>query len=227
MSGTDFEAIARNTGVLNTEWPRMLPRYYVQEVRDVIEHLPEFQGSDWAIAKAALTELYQSNDKRRWVTADKLREFVADSAKTQSFRSRKDLDVYTRQFLAMSGKLKRRNLITDNEINLRFYKGLPREVKLRIRQDLKSTTASSAPAMVDVLMLVRKLYSEDDIDAESDHEDYLDTDDEDDSEASTDEECDDKPAKKRKTLGKAVGKAIGKAVGKAIGKAVGKAVEKV
>ncbi|KAF9800345.1 hypothetical protein IEO21_10382 [Rhodonia placenta] len=194
----DFEAIARNAGVLNTEWPRTLPRYCVQEVRDVIEHLPVFQGSDWAIAKAALTELYQSNDKRRRVTADKLREFVADSAKTQSFRSRKDLDVYTRQFLAMSGELKRRNLITDNEINLRFYKGLPREVKLRIRQDLKSTTASSAPAMADVLTLVRKLYSEDDIDAESDREDYLDTDDEDDSEASTDEERDDEPAKKKR-----------------------------
>ncbi|KII83834.1 hypothetical protein PLICRDRAFT_119022, partial [Plicaturopsis crispa FD-325 SS-3] len=172
----EMEACGRAAGITTDELPSYVFRYCSQRIRDQIEYLPQLKPKpesrvgSWDRLKARLIELFRSQDKRRIASPEKLKAFTKDCAAKDPFRSRADVDRYELQFMAMADPLKASRLITDNEYNLRFYRGLPTRIRERIRSKLDSPSQSNPPKVEDTLKLVRALYAEDDIDAPTDEE---------------------------------------------------------
>ncbi|OBZ70422.1 hypothetical protein A0H81_10025 [Grifola frondosa] len=206
----DFESLAAHAGIQDTELPKKLVRYCSKAVREVIEHLPQFNAADWDDAKTALRELYESNDRRPKASWPKLLEFTTKTGKNTTFKSRSELDAYTRQFLKLSGDLVSRKVTTDNDINLRFYRGLPSMVRQRIYGKLSSTKTNAMPDIAELLRETRKLYEPDDIDYNTDEDEahLMDEESDEDSKAddSDDLDSDSEDERPQKHKAKAKGK---------------------
>ncbi|KAI0074107.1 hypothetical protein K474DRAFT_1710112 [Panus rudis PR-1116 ss-1] len=174
----EFEDAAEAAGLDKKKWPERVLRYCSAKVKDVLCHYPQFKGDDWDVAKAKLVELYKSNDDKPRATLEQLRALPVTKKTSQmdGFTSLRQVDSYIRKYVAIAGNLKDRDIITENEYNLQFYKGLPSAVRGRVRSSgqLKSTSSKKADPMDDVAKIVRQLYDQDDIDAiPDDEEGYL------------------------------------------------------
>ncbi|KAI0069939.1 hypothetical protein K474DRAFT_1713767 [Panus rudis PR-1116 ss-1] len=202
----EFEDAAEAAGLDKKKWPERVLRYCSAKVKDVLCHYPQFKGDDWDVAKAKLVELYKSNDDKPRAMLEQLRALTKKTSQMDGFTSLRQVDSYIRKYVAIAGNLKDRDIITENEYNLQFYKGLPSAVRGRVRSSgqLKSTSSKKADPMDDVAKIVRQLYDQDDIDAiPDDEEGYLAPSDSDDSDSDSDESDDsssedEKPKKKKK-----------------------------
>jgi len=172
-----LEIHAANAGLPDAEIPSYVLRYCSTKVRQVIEHCEELEKKDWVLCRTFLIDLYESADRVPRPSADKLRAWIKQTGKNSAFVCRGDVDKYHQEFLARSSRLAQKKLITQTELDLRFYKGLPKEIKEKIRTKIPDDkTCSNPPDIPFVLKLCRALFDEDDLDAESDLDDEFDID---------------------------------------------------
>jgi Aspartyl protease len=171
----DLEMHASNAGLPDADIPSYVSRYCSSKVKQVIEHCDELAGNDWTVCRTFLIDLYESSDRAPRASADRLRAWVKIAEKAPAFVRREDVDKYHREFLARSSQLVKKKLIVQTELDMRFYKGLPKEIKKKIRVKIPDDkTNSNPPNIATVLKHVRALFDDDDLDAETDLDEDLD-----------------------------------------------------
>jgi hypothetical protein len=128
----DLEIHAANAGIADADIPSHVLRYCSTKVKVVIEHCDELSNRDWTACRDFLIDLYELSDRAPRASADKLRTWIKTVEKGPTFVRREDIDKYHREFLARSALLVKKKLIVQTELDMRFYKGLPKEIKKRI-----------------------------------------------------------------------------------------------
>lgn len=189
----------------HTSLPQYVLRYCHYKVRHVIENSTLFAGHDWVAVRTYLIDLYASNDRAPHVSADRLRLWVKKHADAKSFLRIQDVDRYYREFTSQSTVLLAKSLILEAEINVLFYRGIPNALRPKIKRKLPATSTkiSSPPTVASVLVILRKEFDEDDLDANtSDVDFHLNSDS--DSSSSSNNSCSRTPSpppkKKKKTV---------------------------
>ncbi|KAJ3497738.1 hypothetical protein NMY22_g19668 [Coprinellus aureogranulatus] len=141
--------------------PYIIP-YCTDEVQRVLRYADEIEGTDatWKSASDFLVELYGAEDKTI-PKRSQFEQFVAQGRHRKDFTSRADLDRYHREFRALAGPLRQTKKLTDNEINLKFFEGLPKGIRSYYVQNATEahrTTDSAAP-ISEVIKIVSNLYN--------------------------------------------------------------------
>jgi hypothetical protein len=79
------------------------------------------------------------------------------------------VDRYYCDFTAQSGVLIARSLILESEANLLFYQGIPNNLRSKVKRKLPATNTkvSSPPTIAAVLLILRKEFDKDDLDADT------------------------------------------------------------
>lgn len=167
---TDFtdtlEALAFSSQIRLEDLPRYVPRYCHRRVRYVIEVAPLWSQNNWPATRAYLVKLYGSNDHKPHVSPDKFRKWVKHHSKDTTFSNVQDVDEYLREFTAQTSPLLSTQLITSKETDLLFFKGIPRALQSKIRDQMPGahgTRIQSPPPVDDILALLRSEFDEDDI----------------------------------------------------------------
>ncbi|OJT10003.1 hypothetical protein TRAPUB_13516 [Trametes pubescens] len=199
-----LEQLAQACSVNNKELPGWVLRYCASDVRYVLVNESVFKGDDWELAKKRLIYLYESQTSHYKPTVHKLRKFYKKQKNHSSVRNRKTLDKYRNRFVQQVGNLVARKELTDNEVNVMFYHGLPKKLRnailpiLREVMRLRGETLSRGqpPQIEEVLKAARDFYSSDDInrldnDDDDDSDDSMSDDDDSDSGSSSDDDSDD------------------------------------
>ena len=190
---TDFldslESHADAANVRRTDLPGFVLRYCHRRVRRIIENAAYWDQHDWPATRAYLVDLYASSDRKPRNSPDRLRKWVRIHAENRLFAKLQDVDRYYREFSAQSTPLITTSRLTQNEANLLFYRGIPPAMRKKVKRKIPANqqTATTAPAIVSVLGLLRKQFDEDDLDHEDEdvelsldtEDDFSDTDDED------------------------------------------------
>jgi Aspartyl protease len=190
---------AANAGLPDSDIPSYVLRYCSSKVKIVIEFCEELGKKDWKVCRDFLIDLYESTDQVPRVSADKLRAWIKQKEKSPAFTRREEVDKYHREFIARSAQLTQKKLIVQTELDMRFYKGLPKDIKKRIRRHIPDDkTNSNPPGISLVLKLCRALFDDDDLDAESDPDEVFDGDLSDlDSDSDSDSDSDDERKRRR------------------------------
>jgi hypothetical protein len=108
-------------------------RYLDIDTEDVWKQLPEYSSvfSTYNGFKAAVLKLYPGADgDRKWTLTD-LDTLIGEWTRI-GFRNKEDLGDYHRKFLVISGFLKSKNRMSDNEIKRTFVRGFPIELWLKV-----------------------------------------------------------------------------------------------
>ncbi|GLB40078.1 hypothetical protein LshimejAT787_0705880 [Lyophyllum shimeji] len=173
--------------------PQYILRYCHPRVRKVIEGEPLWAGSDWASCSAYLVDLYGSNDKTPPHTPERLRLWTDKHGEVGRIASIQDVDKYFRKFTQLSSTLLPNGLILARDLNLCFYRGIPAELRKRVKKRIPvaNQKQNNAPTVSAMLAILRAEFDELDLDARP-VVDSLDLEDETDSDDS-DMEVDDAP----------------------------------
>ncbi|KZT07976.1 uncharacterized protein LAESUDRAFT_698039 [Laetiporus sulphureus 93-53] len=170
-----LEAMAKAAGVDKADLPNHVMRYCSSEVRRTLKHETAFSSTarDWDKAKERLGYFYSSSDGRQRRSADGLRRFSKRASAEEMVRSRRTLDKYICGFNRKAGDLVDKKLITEEERDALFYKGLPETLREQIKGNLekdlgRQLTLSAPPPIDNVVDEARKRYNVHDIDYESD-----------------------------------------------------------
>ncbi|KAJ3792196.1 hypothetical protein GGU11DRAFT_750380 [Lentinula aff. detonsa] len=121
-------------GITNTdELVNYIVEYSSDKVKDLILYMaefdPEVQGKTWKEAKAALYSLYGTIDKPKEYTEEEMISFCREQSAKSTFVKSSEIESYYRAFIPIAASLKKQGLITDNQFNLYFVKGLPGSMK--------------------------------------------------------------------------------------------------
>ncbi|KAJ3991203.1 hypothetical protein F5050DRAFT_1812816 [Lentinula boryana] len=121
-------------GITNTdELVNYIVEYSSDKVKDLILYMaefdPEVQGKTWKEAKAALYSLYGTIDKPKEYTEEEMISFCREQSAKSTFVKTSEIESYYRAFIPIAASLKKQGLITDNQFNLYFVKGLPGSMK--------------------------------------------------------------------------------------------------
>ena len=192
---TDFldslEAHGKAANVPLNDLPGYVLRYVHRKVRHIIESAPCWTTQDWTAARLYLIDLYGSSDRKPRISPDRLRKWVSLHAENRIFIKLKDVDRYYREFTAQSTPLLAARRITVNDANLLFYRGIPPSTRKKIKRKIPNTnqTATTAPAIANVLGYLRSHFDEDGLDIDDeDVELSLDSDEEYESSDTEDED---------------------------------------
>jgi hypothetical protein len=136
--------------------------YCTDDVQRVLRYSDEVEGTTatWKSASEFLVELYGAEDK----TTPKKHEFdafIAQGRTRKDFKNRAELDRYHREFRTLAGPLRQAKKLTDNEVNLKFFEGLPnglRQYYVQNAVEAHRTTDSAAP-ISQVIKTVSNLYN--------------------------------------------------------------------
>lgn len=207
----NIELLGQSAGYTDPQLPPLIKRYSSGEVRKTISAETVFSGQDWDAAKERLLFFYGSRDAEKKSTAEKLRTFVKKSQR-KKLRSRKALDRYFCEFTMKSGTLVNDGLITPNERNFLFYRGLHKKMREAIKPSLATTMArqnqvlkSSSAATIDETMTAARLtFDPEDIDYDNDGE--SDSDDSSDADSSDSSRSDDSDCESDDDSGRSAGK---------------------
>ncbi|KAF8984410.1 hypothetical protein BDQ17DRAFT_1437061 [Cyathus striatus] len=120
-----IERIGTNAGLATFELPSIVLQYCSDDVKKVIRYADELQGISWPNTKLLLIGLYESNDEPPRATMNQLRDFIRKSSTQKDFTRRFEFDEYHRGFLAIASQLKNDGLLTDTELRVKFFYGLP------------------------------------------------------------------------------------------------------
>lgn len=172
----NIEAIGKAAAFSELELPGIVLRYCSSKVKHTLEHDSSYfvTGSAWADTKAILMYYYAKSDEVN-TTADSLRRF---GQKSRKISNKKAFDHYMQEFSRKRGRLVEKNLISEGECDKLFYKGLPPNLRRRIKPTLaamgeaerKPLSGLHPPPFKRTVDVVRKLFSTDDIDYSSEGE---------------------------------------------------------
>ncbi|KIJ30712.1 hypothetical protein M422DRAFT_267761 [Sphaerobolus stellatus SS14] len=132
------EILGKNAGLTPAELPKRILPYCTDTYKISIEWADEFNGTNWEAAKVFLIELYESSDQGPIVSIDQLRTYIRESKSKPDFVRRIDLDRYHQDFLAIAGQLKKRGIMDKKEMELKFFGGLPKGIRVFVSSQLPS-----------------------------------------------------------------------------------------
>jgi hypothetical protein len=160
-----LEALASSSQIPFEHLPGYVLRYCHRRVRDVIEAAPHWTQPDWAVTRAYLIKLYGSNDRKPHISADKVRKWIKHHSRDQTFNSLQDVDQYYREYMTKIPPLLSMHFITSVEADLLFFRGIPRDLQVKICDQLPEaqTKVHSPPPIDDVLSLLQNEFNQDDI----------------------------------------------------------------
>ena len=168
-----FEYLATHAALTDAEKCQTVLRYCSDGVRKTMRYDPAFEGSDWPEAKKELDYCYGEPEPYFSVTA--LYRYSDRQRKERRIRVLDDFLRYFRGFRWRVGDLVRRGRMTATERDLVFYRGLDAPFRAKIRPRLEMSTKSTLtkdgpPSLEEVVTVVRRHFSRDDIDYTSDSE---------------------------------------------------------
>jgi len=171
-----LEAHASATYIPLNDLPAYVLWYCHHRIHNIIDSSKHWAQHDWSVAWSHLINLYGSNDQKSKSSPNHLQKWVKLHIETCSITRLQDVDRYYWEFMARSTELIAGSLITNNEANLLFYKGIPsklQRIKQRIPQAHQMTL--SPPSITSVISYLRDKFDEDDIDgSDNDIDFYLD-----------------------------------------------------
>ena len=108
-----------------TDKKRYAVRYLDVDTEDGWKQLPQYTGPDnYNAFKDAVLKLYPgANGDRQWTLSD-LDELTGTYSRT-GFRDKEELGIYHRKFLTITGFLKSKSRMSENEIKRAFVRGYP------------------------------------------------------------------------------------------------------
>ncbi|KIJ54599.1 hypothetical protein M422DRAFT_106114, partial [Sphaerobolus stellatus SS14] len=130
------EILGKNAGLTSAELPKCILPYCTDIIKRSIEWGDEFNETNWEAAKEFLIELYKSSDQGPTLSIDQLRTYIKESKSKPDFVQRIDLNRYHLYFLTIAGQLKKRGIIDKRELELRFFKGLPKGIQVFVSSQL-------------------------------------------------------------------------------------------
>lgn len=146
---------------------------------------------DWLATCLYLIDLYASSDRKPRNSPDRLQKWVKVHTDNCLFARLQDMDRYYRKFSAQSTPLLSASHLTQNEANLLLYRGIPPNMRKKIKWKIPANQqlATSAPSITSMLGYLQAQFDEDDLDHDNKDvelsldmdEDFSDTDDEDDT----------------------------------------------
>ncbi|KAJ7078163.1 hypothetical protein B0H15DRAFT_789135 [Mycena belliarum] len=108
-------------------------QYSSDEVKDLIRYLPEFDpdesGKTFKKAKESLQLLYGQADEPPNYTESMLREFCREQSAKSSFKDKKHIETYHKEFMQIAGPLVKRSKITSKQRDYYFVSGIPSVIK--------------------------------------------------------------------------------------------------
>ena len=119
-------------------------RYVDIDTEDGWKQLPEYTTGTYAQFKATIFKLYPGADgERKWTISD-LDHLTGEWSRV-GFRNKEELGNYHRKFLVISGFLKSKNRMSDNEVKRAFVRGFPMDFWNRVLARLQIKKPDSHP----------------------------------------------------------------------------------
>src|SRR5262245_33965796 len=119
-------------------------RYVDIDTEDGWKQLPEFTTGNYTQFKAAIFKLYPGADgERKWTISD-LDHLTGEWSRV-GFRNKEELGNYHRKFLVISGFLKSKNRMSENEVKRAFVHGFPMDFWNRVLARLQIKKPDSHP----------------------------------------------------------------------------------
>lgn len=187
-------------GLARSALPPLVLRYCSTKVRQVLKNAPALNATDWTAVRTLLIDLYASEDTEDKISADKLRTWVRKHSEEGNITRLTEVDRYYRRFLGMAQPLKEASLLLENDMNLLFYRGIPKALRQRIKRHLPADKlkVSSTPGMAETLKQLQKEFDAEDIDADPDDIALDDSDKSDANSDDSDDDIDDAPLRRSK-----------------------------
>lgn len=109
--------------------------------------------------------MYPSNDWKPRILPDQLHRWVKLHAEQQTFLQLHDVDHYYQEFSAQATPLIAASRLTDNKVNLLFYRGIPSNMRKKIKHKIPTAqqTATTALTITSVIGYLRDQFDEDNI----------------------------------------------------------------
>ncbi|KAJ7581798.1 hypothetical protein C8J56DRAFT_793452 [Mycena floridula] len=155
-----IEAHANACNVQFADLPPLVPRYCSRGVRLTIQDVTEFSktATDWDAAKKCLESFYGPIDQVKHYSMQFFVDYLTKTSNKPTFTKSSQVDKYFRDFTRIATSLVKVGQLSDNEKKLRFFAGLPSELRTYVVERLPEANKLShnAPEIADVLALVRE-----------------------------------------------------------------------
>ncbi|KAI0083694.1 hypothetical protein BDY19DRAFT_854533, partial [Irpex rosettiformis] len=111
-------------------------QYCSKRVRNFLEGLSSYHAKDWLDFKTDFLKYYDAErDEKRYKEKD-LSQYVKHTRQKDSFTTLSTWKQYDRGFIRIAGWLRAKNKITTRQLDVYFWKGIPRTLRARIEHRL-------------------------------------------------------------------------------------------
>ncbi|KAI0083412.1 hypothetical protein BDY19DRAFT_998594 [Irpex rosettiformis] len=132
-----YEKLCALKRVLNdTDKIQNIGQYCSKRVRNFLEGLSSYHARDWLDFKTDFLKYYDAErDEKRYKEKD-LSQYVKHTHQKDSFTTLSTWKQYDRGFIRIAGWLRAKNKITTRQLDVYFWKGIPRTLRARIEHRL-------------------------------------------------------------------------------------------